>query len=409
VRVLFTTQPGDGHIRPVTPLALALQDRGHQVRVATAASFAPVVRGLGLNPVPAGLDWVESEAEATFPGFTAARADALPTFAGRCAGPMAQDIALLAVHWHPDVSVREHLEWGGWVAAEELGVPSIHFNLGRHIPREVVLQRAGEALAALRKERGLPVDVGLRSLDGTVCFDTSPPSLAEPSSAAVNMVSIRPAVQLGLGLPLPDWCRSLGHRPVVYASLGTVFNGRLDGHRKIIEALATTDLDLLVSLGSKHDPAALGHLPANVHVEPVLPQTALLPLCDAVVSHVGRGTMMEALANGVPICCIPLAADQPGNAAQVVASGTGLSCVTGIDVVPAGPGPLVDLDILTPAMIRVNVLRLLTEPSFRARAREVQAEIAAMPGPGYAAEVVESVVSALATTDGARRRSTTAS
>gem|GEM_PF-2656096 len=284
MRALFTTQPGDGHIRPVTPLALALQDRGHQVRVATAASFAPVVRGLGLNPVPAGLDWVESEAETTFPGFTAARADALPTFAGRCAGPMAQDIALLAVHWRPDVIVREHLEWGGWVAAEELGVPSIRFNLGRHIPREVVLQRAGEALAELRKERGLPVDVGLRSLDGTVCFDTSPPSLAEPSSAAVNMVSIRPAVQLGLGLPLPDWC-----------------------------------------------------------------------------------------------------------------------------VVPAGPGPLVDLDILTPAMIRVNVLRLLTEPSFRARAREVQAEIAAMPGPGYAAEVVESAVSALATTDGARRRSTTAS
>lgn len=359
MRVLFTIQPGDGHVRPVTPLALALQDRGHQLRVATAASFAPVVRGLGLDPVPAGLDWVESEAEATFPGFTAARSDALPTFAGPCAGPMARDIARLAVHWRPDVIVREHLEWGGWAAAEELGVPSIRFNLGRHVPRQVVVQRAGQALAILRKARGLAADVDLASLEGIVCFDTSPPSLAQPPSDAVNMVFVRPAVGLGHELPLPAWCRSLGHRPVVYASLGTVFNGRLDGHRKIIEALASEELDLVMSLGSKHDPAALGHLPANVHVEAHLPQMALLPLCDVVVSHVGRGTMMEALANGLPICCLPLAADQPGNAAQVIASGTGLSCATGSDAVPAGPGPVVDLDLLTPAMIHANVLRLL--------------------------------------------------
>ena len=403
MRVLFTIQPGEGHVRPVTPLALALQDRGHQVRVATAASFAPVVRGLGLDPVPAGLDWLESEAEATFPGFTAARADALPTFAGPCAAPMARDIARLAVVWRPDVIVREHLEWGGWAAAEELGVPSIRFNLGRHIPREVVVQRAGKELAILRKVRGLPAEVDLASTDGTVCFDTSPPSLAPSPSAAANTVSIRPAVRLGNGLPLPAWCRSLGHRPVVYASLGTVFNGRLDGHRKIVEALASADLDLLMSIGSKHDPEALGHLPAHVHVERYLPQTALLPLCDVVVSHVGRGTMMEALANGVPVCCVPLAADQPGNAAQVVASGTGLSCATRSDAVPAGPGPVVDLDLLTPSMIHANVLRLLDEPTFRARAREVQAEIAAMPGPGYAAEVVESVVASAA---GARPAST---
>ena len=197
----------------MTPLALALQDRGHEVRVATAASFAPVVRGLGLDPVPAGLDWLESEADATFPGFTGARADALPTFAGPCAGPMARDIARLAVNWRPDVIVREHLEWGGWAAAEELGVPLIRFNLGRHIPRE-----------------------------------------------------------------------------------------------------------------------------------------------------------------------------------QVIASGTGLSCATLSDVVPAGPGPVVDLDVLTPEMIHVTVVRLLKEPSFRARARAVQAEIAAMPGPGHAAGVVESAV-----------------
>ena len=53
---------------------------------------------------------------------------------------------------------------------------------------------------------------------------------------------------------------------------------------------------------------------------------------------------------------------------------------------------MVDLELLTPETIQANVLRLLEEPSFRARAREVQAEIADMPGPSHAADVVESVV-----------------
>jgi len=39
MRVLFTTQPGHGHLNPMLPYASALCDAGHEVRFATTTSF----------------------------------------------------------------------------------------------------------------------------------------------------------------------------------------------------------------------------------------------------------------------------------------------------------------------------------------------------------------------------------
>ena len=54
----------------------------------------------------------------------------------------------------------------------------------------------------------------------------------------------------------------------------------------------------------------LGSLPGNVHVSRVIPQSLLLPRCSAVVSHGGSGTLLAALAHGLPQVCLPQAADQ---------------------------------------------------------------------------------------------------
>ncbi|MEX0599261.1 MAG: hypothetical protein WD205_01380, partial [Rhodothermales bacterium] len=57
MRCLFTVQPALAHFHLVAPQARALCDRGHDVRIATAATFAPVVEGAGFRCCPAGLDW----------------------------------------------------------------------------------------------------------------------------------------------------------------------------------------------------------------------------------------------------------------------------------------------------------------------------------------------------------------
>ncbi len=77
---------------------------------------------------------------------------------------------------------------------------------------------------------------------------------------------------------------------------------------------------------------------------------------DAVVTHAGHGTVMRALAHGLPILCLPMGRDQDDNAARVVASRVGLR------LSPSA----------RPARIASAVRRLLVEPQFRENARRLR-------------------------------------
>ena len=67
MRALFTFQPGMGMFRPLVPLARALDDAGHEVAFASAASFRPQVEACGFEMFPAGLDWINADLTAAFP------------------------------------------------------------------------------------------------------------------------------------------------------------------------------------------------------------------------------------------------------------------------------------------------------------------------------------------------------
>jgi UDP:flavonoid glycosyltransferase YjiC (YdhE family) len=48
------------------------------------------------------------------------------------------------------------------------------------------------------------------------------------------------------------------------------------------------------------------------------PHARVLPHARAVVTHAGLGTVHAALAQGLPLVCLPIGRDQPDNAARVV-------------------------------------------------------------------------------------------
>jgi UDP:flavonoid glycosyltransferase YjiC (YdhE family) len=81
----------------------------------------------------------------------------------------------------------------------------------------------------------------------------------------------------------------------------------------------------VLTVGGAVDPAGLGPQPAHVHVERNVPQSLLLPRCDLVVCQGGSGTVVAALAHGLPLVVIPPGVDQPANAERVAALGMGRS------------------------------------------------------------------------------------
>ena len=64
--------------------------------------------------------------------------------------------------------------------------------------------------------------------------------------------------------------------------------------------------------------------PQNVSVRRWARHADVLPYCSAVVTHGGHGTVIKALAAGVPLVIAPLGRDQPDNAARVIHAGAGL-------------------------------------------------------------------------------------
>lgn len=121
---------------------------------------------------------------------------------------------------------------------------------------------------------------------------------------------------------------------------------------------------VLVTVGEAADPAALGPLPPRVHVERFVPQDQVLGAATVMVTHGGSGSVLGALAAGVPLVVLPLFADQPHNAAQVTAVGAGMTIAGG----PAAAG-----------QIGAAVAAVLDNRAYRAGARRIAAEIAALP------------------------------
>src|SRR6202012_5644937 len=116
----------------------------------------------------------------------------------------------------------------------------------------------------------------------------------------------------------------LDGRPLVYASLGTLQNGSEMLFRTIAEACDGLGGQLVLSLGGGMEPKRLGHLRGDPVVVRYAPQLELVRRAAAVITHAGLNTVLETLAQGVPLICIPLGNDQPGVAARVAAHQAGI-------------------------------------------------------------------------------------
>src|SRR5262249_26961386 len=147
--------------------------------------------------------------------------------------------------------------------------------------------------------------LGLDGLDtrGALTVDPCPPSLQIESDDTRQPVRY---VAYNGGGAMPRWLLRAPQRPRICVSWGTT-SGTLrhdsaSVHR-VPEGVAGLDVEVCAAL-STGDSETLGPLPDNVRVGPV-PLHLLLPTCTLVVNQGGAGTVMTAVAAGVPQLVIP--------------------------------------------------------------------------------------------------------
>lgn len=395
MKVVCTCLPGYGHFHPILALASAVADAGHDVVFATAKEFCPRVEEMGFDTFPAGISLAEqlARAEAGIPeGAMPPGKERFVAFvprmlAGVAAPPRAADLIALLRDWQPDVLLHEETELGGPLAAAVAGIPWAGQSVG--ILRPLAMARlAGETLAPVAREWGADVgpDAGLFRY---LYLDVCPPGLQSAEIGRVEVahpmrnvdhVGEGPVAQEGPGtrrgpeMAAPAWMEDLDPgRPTVYVSLGTIFNHDPGVFSTILAGLAGEPLNVIVTLGPGADPAVLGPQPDHVHVEAFIPQSLVLPRCDAVVNQ-GGTAILSILGHGLPVLVLPQGANQFHNAEACVVAGVGTALL---------PGQV------TAGAVRDEVRLLLDDPTFRDRAGETAAEMAAMPGPERAVPLLE--------------------
>lgn len=371
MRVLFSSTRGTGHVNPLLPYARALVAGGHDVAVAGPMGLAEGLRAAGLGHAPFDHPGDETLAPiwARLRGISQQEANAIAIreiFAGANARAALPKLLATIQEFRPDLIVRESAEFGALVAAERAGVP--HARVAVHMVsfEEAFPALASSSLDALRQQAGLPADEG-RSLRAEPVFSWFPLSL-DGSIDDGSQTRIPFRAQLSEGAPsaeIPAWAPADDQTPLVYITFGTIAGGMPEGmavYRTALDAIAALPVRALFTTGRGVDASTLGPIPANVHVEAFVPQRDVLPRAAAVVCHGGSGTVLGALAAGVPMVVVPLGADQPHNAQRIAEIGAGL----------ASPKP-------DAATLRAAIERVLAEAAFRSAARRLAAEIAALP------------------------------
>jgi UDP:flavonoid glycosyltransferase YjiC (YdhE family) len=379
MRILFTFVGGYGHFEPLVPIARAAEAAGHAVAFGCGPSMISTVRAADFTVFAMGMG--ESGAPERLPLRPPDREredrDLRDRFARRAAQHRVPRTIALCTEWQPNVLVCDETDFGAVVAAERLGLPYatvLVIAAGSFVRAEVV----GEALNELRAEHGLPSDPELEMLSRYLVLSPFPSSYRDPVYPLPATAHSFRQTMLGLDedeASAPAWSSVLSGAPTVYFTLGTIFNMESgDLLARVLTGLRELPINLVVTVGHDIDPAELGRQPANVHIERFIPQSSVLPPCDLVASHGGSGSVIGALAHGLPSVLIPIGADQPLNAERCA---------------DLGVAKVLDALEVTPEGVCAAVSMVLDDPSYRRNAERFQDEIAALPELAHAVVLLE--------------------
>jgi MGT family glycosyltransferase len=374
-RFLFVTWDGGGNFVPALGIASALAARGHAITFTGQRSLAQRVerRGFAFHEFERAPEW------------TAGRSieEEAPAFVGLLSGSdTAEDVTAAIAAVEPDAIVVDCMLAGGLAAAELSGVPSTALvHVLDHASAEGILARSFFGMMPLvndtRSGLGIAPAVDYADLlePMTLVLVTSIEALdLPPSMLHGNVRYIGPVFDHEHQSPVPDL--PADDRPLVLVSFSTTYQHQEEPLQRVADALAELPVHGLMTLGEE-SALDVPSLPPNVTVRAFVPHAAVLPRASIVVTHAGLGTILAALAHGVPLVCMPMGRDQDINARRVEALGASLT---------------LPVDAGVPEIARAAV-EVLQTPSYREAACRLQRDLASAPGGSGGADELERLCS----------------
>jgi MGT family glycosyltransferase len=362
-RVLVACIDAGGTVPPVLGLAGRLSRRGHDVLVLGDPTVAASAKAAGCSFTP----WLTAPAVASVQEQTALikdleRGTPLAQFKFArdriIAGPARQfaDDVVAAVRQHPvDAVLADAVLAGALIGAEATGYPTAALMANVYIrpapdrpqvgtgwaPARGVFGRGRDRLVAAAVRRlwasGLPAINSARAAYGLTpvadlyeLLDRCARVLVM-TSASFDFVPAtlpRNVRYVGPQLEDPDWAQTAGWGPdgtgpLVLVTMSSVYQAQAEILRRVARALGHLDVRAVLTTGRAIDPREVP-APGNVRVIRAAPHRQVLTEASAVITHAGHGSVLKALAAGVPLICMPQGRDQKDNTTRALRLGAGV-------------------------------------------------------------------------------------
>ncbi len=348
-RVVFFNIPQFGHVNPTLGLVKGLVAAGDRVTYYTARDFEPVIRATGAAfrayPDDAGIDRSRFSHE-----LFERELNLFAHLLKRCRILLGSGFHREIQALDPDYIIHDQLcPWGKQIAAL-LHLPAVcsvatfaiddqtrwdylaadGLRIIRHrrslwsifaMGVEMVRLFAGYRIRPVRLIDAVSNYEELNIVHTSRAFQPRGERFDErfvfvgPSSVFRNE---EPGVQ-----PAPE---SRGHgRPLIYISLGTLFNTNPGFYRACFEALGAMACEVVLSGGgSDWLFETFKEFPPNFTVEKFVPQLEVLKRADLFITHGGSNSISEAMFFEVPVIVVPQGGDSPLVGRRVAQLKTGL-------------------------------------------------------------------------------------
>jgi UDP:flavonoid glycosyltransferase YjiC (YdhE family) len=256
---------------------------------------------------------------------------------------------------------------GGWLGAVRDGV-------ARRVYRRVFAAGV-PALNEARAEQGLrPVgdwDAQLLGVEAIYVMTAPELDFSSEGKLPPNVHYVGPAFEPFAGEWRSPWPESNAD-PLVLISFSTSYMNQRAPVQRVLDAVAALPVRALLTSGPALDSATL-RIPANARTVTFLPHRLVLPDAALMITHAGWQTVNAALADGVPLLCVPGGRDQPDNAVRVVRAGAGMR-VRGS---------------ASPRKLRKAIVAALKDPSLRRGAGVMAKALARSDGADEMAQRIE--------------------
>lgn len=386
-RVLFVVLAEKGHVHPFIGPAQALARRGHAVAFYSPCDLRGPLGRAGFDEV-----FVGASDEAPPPDANRGLAFAeLVRDRERLRGwigamlidsvPLeVQRLTAVVERFRPQVIVADPMAYAAPIVAARAGLPwaGVSTSLNPVVPDDWRSELITTTSALPRAELFAAHGVSGARFRVSDCLS---PDLNVVWSSEALVGAAPPGVMLaGASRPLAargDEGEALAldpSRPLVFMALGSQIYHQPRMFEVVIEASRGQGWQLVLAMGGL---AATMRVPADVLALAYAPQPWLLARARAMISHGGANSVMEALAQGVPLLVSPICNDQPHNANFVAAAGAGIVC---------------DLSRASSEAVRGHLAALCAEGPHRAAARRIADSYRAAGGVEAVAGAIEGLI-----------------